>query len=351
MPPRPALASALAILSGAAAQQEWLLAEPGHSCSTACNIAGKKCREAALAARNGDVDTTGEVNNAFAALNTTCGAFNTNYGANPDVPLYDPRDTVCYVSDAGRGTGTFDCDRTPDPLRKQRLCFCDTRLHWEVDCEDTPGWGNAYPCWEHGNGAAEGCFQPAGFTCKAYELQGNCVDGAPATDKAYAFNAEMNNPEGNCCICGKTMTTTTTSTTSTTTTSTTSTTTTQCAEPMSGATEDQKRSYIACLRSTCNDGVPAVVSSWTNAWMPNCFEGVANHGCGRPIDARISVSGTFVQDLCPSNCSVCESPVETNAGRRAETFGTGRVGLPLWPILLMAAAGAWVPSGRPAGRR
>ena len=60
-------------------------------------------------------------------------------------------------------------------------------------CADTPNWYNGF------NGANDG----KGFTCPEYVTRGWCANGAVILGQEWAVGPQFNNPEQNCCVCGK----------------------------------------------------------------------------------------------------------------------------------------------------
>ena len=59
------------------------------------------------------------------------------------------------------------------------------KFSFNVGCTDTPSWTNGY-----------------GRDCKYYGEHW-CENGAVKPGQDYAFEAIYNNPENNCCVCGK----------------------------------------------------------------------------------------------------------------------------------------------------
>merc|ERR1711957_991391 len=58
-------------------------------------------------------------------------------------------------------------------------------------CEDTPGWSNA----RQSGGVVS--------TCADYSADGWCCDGGACPGQEWALGSYYNNPEQNCCACGK----------------------------------------------------------------------------------------------------------------------------------------------------
>eukprot|EP00416_Gambierdiscus_australes_P009643 CAMPEP_0171145938 /NCGR_PEP_ID=MMETSP0766_2-20121228/147315_1 /TAXON_ID=439317 /ORGANISM="Gambierdiscus australes, Strain CAWD 149" /LENGTH=503 /DNA_ID=CAMNT_0011609843 /DNA_START=51 /DNA_END=1562 /DNA_ORIENTATION=- len=70
-------------------------------------------------------------------------------------------------------------------------------------CQDTPGWTNGNSkCWLEGHTLMQGCTW-SGLNCKAYEVLGYCAEGVALPGKDSLQGDAVNNPELNCCACGK----------------------------------------------------------------------------------------------------------------------------------------------------
>jgi len=67
---------------------------------------------------------------------------------------------------------------------EKNCCACGKKAEPRA-CQDTPGWKN-----------------PSGYSCEDYAL-GWCADGRAAPGYEWTIGSDWNNPEQNCCVCGK----------------------------------------------------------------------------------------------------------------------------------------------------
>jgi hypothetical protein len=70
-------------------------------------------------------------------------------------------------------------------------------------CQDEEAWNNGFRwCVDEGYGVEDGCIPGKGWSCLGYEKRGWCKGGSKQSGFDFAFGAQFNFPEKNCCVCG-----------------------------------------------------------------------------------------------------------------------------------------------------
>mmetsp|Transcript_43748 Transcript_43748/g.93663 ORF Transcript_43748/g.93663 Transcript_43748/m.93663 type:complete len:722 (+) Transcript_43748:275-2440(+) len=104
----------------------WVMGNPGETCTATCSRNNRRCSVSAMRAHNHDVDSEKGMAAVVRSLGHECKAYSTDFGAMPDVPVYNPVEGKCYFSQPERDEGSFDCNKVaPDGEQKSRLCYCD----------------------------------------------------------------------------------------------------------------------------------------------------------------------------------------------------------------------------------
>eukprot|EP00927_Polykrikos_kofoidii_P071000 TRINITY_DN67349_c0_g1_i1.p1 TRINITY_DN67349_c0_g1~~TRINITY_DN67349_c0_g1_i1.p1 ORF type:complete len:499 (-),score=67.64 TRINITY_DN67349_c0_g1_i1:47-1543(-) len=106
------------------------------------------------------------------------------YGLGTSLPM-------THLSSLSAGSVVAEDWKTPDG----RNAFIDITC---TGCVSTPAWTDGTVCT---SGAQGGCTD-AGWTCKAFAMNGWCSGGAPVKGKDAFFGRERGNPEHHCCACG-----------------------------------------------------------------------------------------------------------------------------------------------------